>query len=126
MRFCVQYKHVVQQIEDNLRHAEGRYSAFLTAGDPTTWQNFAEAAASLSERIKRACEVISDAQDEIDVWSGWHPPGDWWKRFPKSSAWCRSQMDKWLTQENAQRKGDRSDIRFRLSFLKELDIEPPS
>lgn len=59
-------------------------------------------------------------------WSGWHPPGDWWKTFPKSPSWCRSQMDKWLTEKTVQRKGERGDIRFRLSFLRELDIESPS
>ena len=59
-------------------------------------------------------------------WSGWYPPGDWWKTFPKSPSWCRSQMDKWLTEKTVQRKGERGDIRFQLSFLKELDLEPPS
>lgn len=71
-------------------------------------------------------EQASKAASPDAGWSGWHPPGDWWDKFPKSSSWCRSQMETWLTQRTMQRKGKRGDIRFRLSFLKELDIEPPS
>ncbi|GEM_PF-2479757 len=58
-------------------------------------------------------------------WSGWHPPGEWWKKFPKSASWCRGQMQKWITDGSVERLGSRGDIRFRLSFLKEMEVDPP-
>ena len=82
----------------------------------------------LTRRQVEAASILRLAElfDVAAGWSGWHPPGDWWDKFPKSSSWCRSQMDKWLAEKTVQRKGERGDIRFRLSFLKELDIELPS
>lgn len=68
--------------------------------------------------------IVAD-REPLAGWSAWQPPGEWWKTFPKSESWCRSQMDKWLTEKTVQRKGKRGDIRFQLSFLRELNIEPP-
>lgn len=73
-----------------------------------------------------AVDAGSSPPNDSAKWSGWHPPGEWWKNFPKSESWCRSKMTKWLTEGTVQRKGERGDIRFLLSFLKELEIEPPS
>ncbi len=81
----------------------------------------------LTQRQVETASILRLAElfDMDAGWSGWHPPGDWWNAFPKSPSWCRSQMNKWLTEGTVQRKGERGDIRFLLSFLKELDIEPP-
>jgi len=74
-----------------------------------------------TDSILRLAELF-----DLDAgWSGWHPAGEWWKQFPKSASWCKSQMEVWLTQGNAERKGKRGDIRFRLSFLREMEVEPP-
>ncbi len=92
------------------------------------WRKVSILVAQILTQTRVETESILRLAESFDLeagWSGWHPPGDWWKLFSKSPSWCRSQMDKWLTQGTAQRKGNRGDIRFRLSFLKELDIEPP-
>jgi len=79
--------------------------------------------AAAARSLQRLCELLG----EFDAgWSRWHPLIVWCKVFSKSRSWCKNKMVLWIESDHAERKGKRGDIRFRLSFLSEMEVEPPS
>ncbi len=59
---------------------------------------------------------------KISKWSKWYPSDEWAKRWRKSPSWFRGELKHWIADEEAERKGQRGDIRFLLSFLAENEI----
>ncbi|MEO2014418.1 MAG: hypothetical protein ABGZ53_08580 [Fuerstiella sp.] len=53
-------------------------------------------------------------------WTKFMPRGEAYKMFPKSSSWCREQLAEWIENGNAKTKGQRGDVRFRITFLDEM------
>ena len=119
-RFGITYSQVIRQVLDYLDHTEAAYNVFLTNSDPQSWQNFAESAGCLQERIQRACVAINEASTlgKSDDWSAGRTKAEW-------LAIKHMTTDQWnaMRKANAERiqhvQGNQRSWQFKRSLCDE-------